>query len=1185
MSKTNKITLCVALVMSFFVMTFAVSAASLEFNTDGVYEITGNNTHVSNATVKDGYLTFTTSGTDPQLYIDKAYDVNTKQGGVVDADKVKTIEIKFASTAKTGVFQVYFWSVNPEDGSYYCNPYKDGDSSDKSYVSNKKNITYTGTGNIDDFITLTIDQSDVKYWKGMVGHLRIDTGSEKDVSFKIDYIKFIETAPVIEKPANILAEEKLYGECLFYDDFESYNDGDVPSSVYYSKLGTTALTKADQCKAIEVESGITGNSTNVIALTGSSDGEFKYPFIRVAYPLSEKGEYTMIADIYSENSGLHSWCFFNGYKKSDGTSSRFSFYDKVQCGEWKTVSITKNTAGTTDFAEFTYFGFGGEGVALNEKLYYDNIRVYFKKAMSATVSGGDGATGTAPSVTFYKNGTVTFPENTFTKNKYKFKGWTTNVDSKVYNPGDTMNVGDTVSLVITAVWEREVPAEKTPAILAEEKLYGECLFFDDFESYETGYVPTTVYYSNLGETELKKADQCGAIKITDGISDNETKVIELAGNGIDPAYPFIRVWYPLDIKGKYTMLADMYTEAGEVKNFCFFNGFSADTNSTNKRIMYYPEAVRNEWTPVITDYKTGDIVGFESMLYFGFGAEGVKKGEYLYIDNIRLYFEEAQYAEFIPGSGVTGNAPELEYYINDTIVLPYNTFEKEGYVFAGWKSSIDGKIYKECEKITVGNITDLTLTATWARFVPKIVRKNSIRDTADGVQGIRFAGYVADEDKHYASEIGFIATREDLLGDTELVFGDTKANGVGYTPDGVKVVYGATYDKASGKDLIYTKDGNLFGGSIWKDVEGTFFTGVITNIPESAYFDKFVVRPYALIDGEYVYGDTISRSVRDIAESAYNAGSRENYVMDIVEKTGIVLGRRVCFLGDSITHGGTFIKELAQLYLDSETEKGRYEFYNCGISGDTAGNAVRRLEDDVLAYNPDIVFIMFGMNDIGQPNYIKEEYNEEKEAKRQASLNYYRENMISIVETLIENDVEVILCTPTPYDDVTDKVYDCNAGLEKCAEIVRELAEIYDLELIDHYKNMYDLRGTKYWGVNDPIHPNYLGHHVMAQSIMYDLGYIDEMDVENAITEYDEINDERHTKSYNFRMFVMVERSMLREGLTTTEAKLQRAKVLQSQQTSDHFVWIYQNYIDNCGKGMEMLEEVIRLTEEMSYKN
>jgi len=87
------------------------------------------------------------------------------------------------------------------------------------------------------------------------------------------------------------------------------------------------------------------------------------------------------------------------------------------------------------------------------------------------------------------------------------------------------------------------------------------------------------------------------------------------------------------------------------------------------------------------------------------------------------------------------------------------------------------------------------------------------------------------------------------------------------------------------------------------------------------------------------------------------------------------------------------------------------------------------------------------------------------------------------------------------------------------------------------------------------------------------------------MSKFSPINEERHTKSYNFRMFVMVERTMLNSGFTTTEAKLERAKTLQSQQTSDHWRWIYQNYIDNCGRGMEMLEEVIRLTEEMAVKN
>ncbi len=1159
----------------------AASAADIEFNTDGNFEIFSYGNNISEPVIKDGMLSFTTTSTDPQLYFLSNYDISAKTGGVTNADKAKKIEIRFASTVASGQLEVFFTSINPEDGSYYCKPYSSSDTSEQSYVKNASYIPYSGTGSLDKFTTLTVDMTSKTYWKGIVNHLRIDPGKISDADFLIDYIRFIgddeEDDETTVKTEIILEEEKLYGECLFFDDFESYNAGDVPENVFYSKLGTTSLKKADACGEIKIVDGIGTNTTKVIELTGNNANS-KYPFIKVFYALDKKGQYTMLADMYSAPVGNFYMCHFNGYSGTGSQPDKRIMVNRAGTkSTWTAVSSSYDTGTIDGFTNMTYFGFGANGVSVGEKLYIDNIRVYFKESYEAQVLSGGGE-GTAPVVRFAPNGKITFPENTFTREGYTFTGWKTSVNNNLYIPGSTMNVGDITSLTITAAWKRTVTPEKTQQILEEEKLYGECLFFDDFENYVVGEVPLNVYYSKLGETTIKKADQCGEIKIASGIGDNKTQVLELVGNGTTYKYPFVRVAYKLEDHGKYTMLADMYTEYPATA-WSFFNGYSGTGGQSDKRIMYNATVYPANWQKVSTEYFTTDITGLTSVNYFGFGATNISNGQTVYVDNIRVYYKESYEADFVCGDGAQGTSPVLKFSENDTVILPKNTFTKEGYVFAGWKSSLNGRVYQEGEKLALGNTNKLTLTATWARFVPKAVRKNSIR--TQGIQGIRFAGYVANEDKPYADQIGFIATTADLLGENELKFGVTGENGVGVSPDGVKYVYGAAYDAATGKDIIYTNDGNVFGSPVWEDVQGTFFTGVLTHIPEWEYLTKFVVRPYALIDGEYVYGETIVKSVSDIAISMYNEGVRDEYVLNIIEKTGVTPKRTVCFLGDSITHDGKFIRELAQLYLESD-DLGRYEFYNCGISGDTAAGGIRRLDSDLLTYNPDIVIMMFGMNDIGRNNYVKGNYSEEIEAKRKASLDNYKNNMTTIIDRLLDEGIEVILCTPTPFDDVSVTNNESNIGLAACAEFVRQTAKERGLALVDHYANMYNLRSTKYWG-SDGVHPNVLGQHVMAQSIMYSLGYIDEMDVTTPISVFDEINEARHTASYDYRMVLMVDYTLINSGYITIDAKKNRAAELIISNPS----WrgIYQQYIDNIENVDYMKEEVIRLTEEMCYKD
>jgi lysophospholipase L1-like esterase len=68
---------------------------------------------------------------------------------------------------------------------------------------------------------------------------------------------------------------------------------------------------------------------------------------------------------------------------------------------------------------------------------------------------------------------------------------------------------------------------------------------------------------------------------------------------------------------------------------------------------------------------------------------------------------------------------------------------------------------------------------------------------------------------------------------------------------------------------------------------------------------------------------------------------------------------KIVFFGDSLTwggYGGSFVAEIKELLPD-------HEIINAGAGGNTVVNLLRRLDDDVLAHEPEGVFVMVGGND------------------------------------------------------------------------------------------------------------------------------------------------------------------------------------------------------------------------------
>ena len=180
----------------------------------------------------------------------------------------------------------------------------------------------------------------------------------------------------------------------------------------------------------------------------------------------------------------------------------------------------------------------------------------------------------------------------------------------------------------------------------------------------------------------------------------------------------------------------------------------------------------------------------------------------------------------------------------------------------------------------------------------------------------------------------------------------------------------------------------------------------------------------------------------------------------------------ICF-GDSVTglyyHTGgrrTYTDLLGDA-LRRAIPNAKVEMRNAGSSGHTTVNALGRIERDVIAHKPELVTVMFGLNDMVR-----------------VPLDAYRANLVMIVEKCRAAGAEVVLCTPNAITDNTARP--TKKLLEYCAA-VRSVAAEFKVPLCDAYSDFDALRKRDYlkWRLlmSDDIHPNLAGHQFIAERI------------------------------------------------------------------------------------------------------
>ncbi len=163
-------------------------------------------------------------------------------------------------------------------------------------------------------------------------------------------------------------------------------------------------------------------------------------------------------------------------------------------------------------------------------------------------------------------------------------------------------------------------------------------------------------------------------------------------------------------------------------------------------------------------------------------------------------------------------------------------------------------------------------------------------------------------------------------------------------------------------------------------------------------------------------------------------------------------------LGDSLTSGYPFNAE--DSWVEALRRKTAWQVINAGISGDTLADMFYRLNKDVLVYHPDIVILMGGTNDIYQ-------------GMSQPQL---QQSFLSIVETLRQQNSEVLVGLPLPVDDPGERT------LKIWRAWLQEYCRVQKLTLIDFYRDFIDEHGRiKEALLLDGCHPRIIGYETMGK--------------------------------------------------------------------------------------------------------
>lgn len=206
---------------------------------------------------------------------------------------------------------------------------------------------------------------------------------------------------------------------------------------------------------------------------------------------------------------------------------------------------------------------------------------------------------------------------------------------------------------------------------------------------------------------------------------------------------------------------------------------------------------------------------------------------------------------------------------------------------------------------------------------------------------------------------------------------------------------------------------------------------------------------------------------------------------------------KLVFIGDSISDyerarpvgeglseglGNSYVR-LVDAFLRTTYPQSCVRIVNMGISGNTTRDLLERWKTDVLDLKPDWLAILIGINDVWR------QFDSPLMTEIQIDAHEYEQNLRSLI-TQAEPGLRGLILM-TPYMMETNRADPMRARMDEFGAIVKKLAQetgavLVDLQAaFDEYLQYHHSMSVAW----DRIHPDLLGHMIIAKALLRELDY------------------------------------------------------------------------------------------------